>query len=145
MTSASNSRPLPVPDEASRPFFEGARQHQLMLLRCLKCNHPMWPASHSGSLPVTSHCHKCFSAELEWQAAEGRGSLYSFAVMHQPYPGFQNDVPYNIALVELTEGVRCLSSVVGCRNEDLVIGMPLQVDFEDLDDAISLPKFRRSA
>jgi uncharacterized OB-fold protein len=144
MTSASNPRPFPVSDEASRPFFEGARQHRLMLLRCQNCHHPMWPASHSGSLPVTSHCHRCFSADLDWQIADGGGFLYSFAVMHQPYPGFEDDLPYNIALVELTEGVRCLSTVVGCKNEDLVVGMPLQVVFEDLDEQISLPKFRRS-
>src|ERR1700678_3563506 len=101
MPSTHNSRPVPVPDDASLPFFEGARQHLLMLLRCRNCQHPMWPASHSGSLPVTSNCHQCFSDDLTWEAASGSGTLYSFAVMHQPYPGFEDDVPYNIALVEL--------------------------------------------
>jgi uncharacterized OB-fold protein len=144
MTPARDPRPVPVPDEASLPFFEGTRRHQLMLLRCRDCQHPMWPASHSGSLPVTSNCHRCFSADLDWVAAEGTATLYSFAVMHQPYPGFEDDVPYNIALVELSEGARCLSTVVGCHLADLVIGMPLTVVFEELNDQFSLPKFRRS-
>jgi uncharacterized OB-fold protein len=62
--------------------------------------------------------------------------------MHQPYPGFENEVPYNIALVELEEGVRCISNVVGCENSDLRIGMALEVVFEDLSDEVTLPKFR---
>jgi uncharacterized protein len=144
MTPSRSSKPVPVPDEASLPFFEGARQHRLMLLRCRNCRHPMWPASHSGALSVTTHCHQCFSSELDWEGAEGSGTLYSFAVMHQPYPGFEDEVPYNIAMVELSEGVRCLSTVVGCENEDLFVGMPLCVVFEDLDDQIALPQFRRT-
>ena len=142
MSTSQSKRPIPVPDEPSQPFFDGAKRHELMILRCRSCGHPMWPASHAGSLPLTPRCHACFSADLEWTAASGKAMLYSFAVMHQPYPGFEDEVPYNIALVELEEGVRCLSNIVGCDNSDLAIGMPLEVVFEDLDDEVSLPKFR---
>jgi uncharacterized protein len=142
MSTSQSKRPIPVPDEQSKPFFDGAKRRELMILRCRSCGQPMWPASHAGSMPVSPRCHACFSPELDWVPASGKATLYSFAVMHQPYPGFEDEVPYNIALVELEEGVRCLSNVVDCDNSDLEIGMPLEVVFEDLDDEVSLPKFR---
>jgi uncharacterized OB-fold protein len=142
MSITESTKPIPVPDEESRPFFDGAKRHELMILRCNACDHPMWPASHAGSMPVNTRCHNCFSADVDWAVATGKATLYSFAVMHQPYPGFENEVPYNIALVELEEGVRCISNVVGSENSDLRIGMPLEVVFEDLSDEVTLPKFR---
>lgn len=144
MATTESKRPMPVPDEESRPFFEGAQEGNLMILRCQACGHRMWGTSHSGSLPVTTRCHACFSETLEWVAASGKGSLYSYVIMHQPYPGFEDEVPYNIALVELEEGVRCISNVVGCPNDDLEVGMPLEVTFETFGDQVSLPMFRRS-
>ena len=88
---------------------------------------------------------RCFSADLEWAPAGGRGALYSFALMHQVYdPAFADEVPYNIAVVELDEGVRMTTNVVGCANEELWIGMPLEVTFEHVSDEVAIPKFRRS-
>jgi len=144
MATTESKKPIPVPDEESQPFFDGARDGKLMILRCRVCSHPMWGTSHSGSMPVTTRCHSCFSNELEWVPASGKATLYSFAVMHQPYPGFEDEVPYNIALVELEEGVRCISNVVDCDNDELEIGMPLEVTFEAWNDDVSLPMFRRS-
>ena len=144
MTTTESTKPVPIPDDASRPFFDGAKRGELMILRCRACGHPMWGTSHSGSLPITPRCHACFADDLEWVAASGKGTLYSFVIMHQPYPGFEDEVPYNIALVELEEGVRCISNVVGCDNAELEIGMPLEVVFDALDDEVSLPMFRRS-
>ena len=141
-TTEKKQKPVPVPDEESRPFFDGAKRRELMILRCSACGHPMWPASHAGSLPLTPRCQRCNSPELEWTAATGKATLYSFVVMHQPYPGFEDEVPYNIALVELEEGVRCFSNIVDCDNADLHVGMPLEVVFEDLTDEVSIPKFR---
>lgn len=144
MATTESKKPVPIPDEASAPFFDGAKRGELMILRCGACGHSMWGTSHSGSLPVTPRCHACFSDGLDWVAASGRASLYSFVIMHQPYPGFEDEVPYNIALVELEEGVRCISNVVGVENDELEIGMPLEVTFEALSDDVSLPMFRRS-
>jgi uncharacterized OB-fold protein len=142
MSTTKGTKPVPVPDEQSQPFFDGAKRHELMILRCGSCGHPMWPASHAGSLPLSPRCHRCFASDLRWDVASGKATLYSFVVMHQPYPGFEDEVPYNIALVELEEGVRCISNVVGCENADLQIGMPLDVVFDDLDDEVALPRFR---
>jgi uncharacterized protein len=142
--TTTESKPVPIPDDQSAPFFEAAVRHELLILRCNACDHPMWPASHSGSLPVTPRCQKCFAPDLSWVPASGRAELYSFVVMHQLYPGFKDEVPYNIAMVELEEGVRCLSNIVGCDNAELEIGMKLEVTFEDLNDQVSIPKFRRA-
>ena len=142
MATTEYTRPIPTPDEASRPFFDGALREELMILRCAACGHRMWGASHSGSLPVQPRCHECFAPDLEWVPASGRATLYSFAVMHQPYPGFEDAVPYNIALVELEEGVRCLSNVVGCANDELRVGMSLEVVFDRVSDEVALPRFR---
>ncbi len=104
----------------------------------------MSPTGGIGT-PLRPRCVQCFSADLEWAPAAGRGTLYSFALMHQVYdPAFAEDVPYNIAVVELDEGVRMTTNVVGCANEELWIGMPLEVTFEHVSEEVAIPKFRRS-
>jgi uncharacterized OB-fold protein len=138
------SKPVPVPDEESRPFFDGARKGVLLLRRCQTCSTFMSPTGGIGT-PLRPRCASCFSADLEWAPTSGRGALYSFALMHQVYdPAFADEVPYNIAVVELDEGVRMTTNVVGCANEELWIGMPLEVTFEQVSDEVAIPKFRRS-
>ena len=73
----------------------------------------------------------------------GRGTIYSFIIVHRPqHPAFFADAPYNVAIVELAEGLRMHTNVVGCANEDLRIGLPVLVAFEKVNDEITLPKFR---
>src|SRR5215210_2721645 len=93
---AESARPVPVPDEASAPFYEGAARGELMLQRCGSCGAFMWP--------VKPRCVECFSGEIAWERASGHAALYSFAVVHQRYPGFEE--PYVLATVETAEGVR---------------------------------------
>ena len=138
------SKPVPVPDEESRPFFAAACRGVLLLRRCDDCGTFMAPTGGIGT-PLRPRCVQCFSAGLVWAPAGGRGTLYSFALMHQVYdPAFADQVPYNIAVVELDEGVRMTTNVVGCANADLWIGMPLEVTFEHISDGVAIPKFRRS-
>ena len=137
------SKPVPVPDDESRPFFDAAREGVLLLRRCHDCGAFMSPAGGIGA-PLRPRCVTCFSADLEWAPATGRGALYSFALMHQVYdPAFAGEVPYNIAVVELDEGVRMTTNVVGCANDELQIGMDLEVTFETVSADIAIPKFRR--
>ena len=146
MTSATDAaaKPLPVVDDASRPFFEGALEGRLMLRRCRACGTFMWPVGGIRT-PLRPRCVECFSGDLEWAPATGRGTLYSFALMHQVYhPAFAAEVPYNVAQIDLEEGVRMLSTVVDCPNDELRIGMPVEVVFERVTEEIALPKFRRS-
>jgi len=133
--SQTVSKPVPVPDEVSAPFFDGARQGKLMLQHC--------PACSGWSFPVRERCPHCFAAGLQWRQASGRGTLYTFAIMHQVMnPGFTGAVPYNVCQIDLEEGVRMISNVVGMANDALTIGMKLEAVFEDLDGSVSVPKFR---
>lgn len=129
------AKPVPVPDEISAPFFEGARAGRLMLQHCGACGR--W------SFPVRERCPHCLAAALEWRAASGRGTLYTFAIMHQVMnPGFAGDVPYNVAQVDLAEGVRMVANVTGVANDRLRVGMALEAVFETVGDGVSIPKFR---
>ena len=138
MTSADGAAPKPLPtvSDYNRPFWEGARRHELRMQRCNACRNAWAPNG-----PVCPHC---FSDDYTWEKTSGRGKIASWVVFHKVYhPGFARDVPYSVALVELDEGPRIISNVVGVKNEDLKIGMPVEVVFEDINDEISLPKFRK--
>jgi uncharacterized OB-fold protein len=130
--SVQSQRPVPTPDEASAPFFAGAARGELMLQRCTACGAFMWP--------VKPRCVECFSGDVEWAPAGGRAELYSFAVVHQRYPGF--DEPYVVATVETPEGVRFNTSIVGADPDELEIGMPLEVVFDPVSDDVVVPRFR---
>ena len=131
----TSTKPLPAISEYNRPFWEYARQHELRLQRCLDCGRA-WA-------PVGPVCPHCFSERCEWARMSGRGKVASWVVFHKLYhPAFANDIPYNVAFVELDEGPRLISSVVGAPNASLRIGMRVEVVFDDVDEAVSLPKFR---
>jgi uncharacterized OB-fold protein len=133
-TSAAPQKPIPVADEASEPFFNGAMEGRLMIMKCSDCG--------TARVPSRSHCDECLSDAFEWVQASGRGTVHTFAVMHQKYhPAFFDELPYNLAVVELEEGPRLSTNLVGVKNEEIRVGMPVIVDFERYDD-VALPKFR---
>lgn len=135
MTTSTPARPAPTPDEASAPFFDGAREGRLMLMRCRAC--AAW------RVPARDRCDVCWSTDTEWAQASGRGTVYTFGIMHQVYhPGFAADVPYNVAVVELEEGVRMMSAIVGCAAEAIRVGMPVAAVFEPIGNGVTLVKFR---
>lgn len=141
-TTTPPAKPVPVPDAQSAPFFDGALDGTLMLRRCRACNTFMSPAAGIGA-PVRSRCVACFSGDVEWAPSSGRATLYSFVLMHQRYDeAFAAEIPYNIAVVEMAEGVRLTSQVVGCPNDALAIGMALEVTFERMSETVAVPKFR---
>jgi hypothetical protein len=132
------TKPIPIPDDLSSPFFDGARDGRLMLQHCTSCQR--W------SFPVRERCPHCFASALEWRAASGTGTLYTFTIMHQVMnPGFASSVPYNVAQIDLDEGVRMVSNVIGIGNDALRIGQRLEVVFEEAGEAVCLPKFRPAA
>ena len=136
--SQTAAKPVPVPDDISAPFFDGARAGLLMLQHCAACDR--W------SFPVRERCPHCLGAKLGWRAASGRGTLYTFAIMHQVMnPGFAGEVPYNVAQIDLAEGVRMVANVIGIANGELRIGMQLQAVFEEVGASVSIPKFRPAA
>jgi uncharacterized OB-fold protein len=87
----------------------------------------------------------CGSRDVTWKQASGRGTVYTFSIVQRaPTPGFAEDVPFVNAIVELEEGPRMMSSLVGVEPEPskVSVGMPVEVTFEDITEEISLPKFR---
>jgi len=130
-------KPVPVPDELSGPFFVGAKDHRLMVQRCSDCD------TFQG--PGRFVCDNCLSDHLTWVQASGKGTVFSFVIMHQRYhPGFAAEIPYNIATVELEEGPRLLTILINIANDDIRVGLPVKVKFEDINQDISLPKFEPS-
>lgn len=103
-----------------------------MLMRCSDCG--------TWRLPSRQHCDACLSEAYTWEQASGRGTVRTFGIMHQRYhPGFET--PYNVTIVELEEGPRLPTNIVGAKNEAIRVGMPVVVEFERHDD-VALPKFR---
>ena len=127
--------PVPTADEASEPFFCGAKERKLMLLRCAQCGR--------HRLPGRDRCADCWSTDAEWSQASGRGKLYSYGIMHQQYhPAFAGVIPYNFAVVELEEGPRLVTNIVECSNEELRVDMPVQAVFDDVSEEMTLVRFR---
>jgi uncharacterized OB-fold protein len=125
-------RPVPVPDEASQPFFDAAARGTLLIKFCPACNRNLAPQAEL--------CDSCFSSDVQWKEASGKGTVYSFVINHQVmHPGFASEVPYNVIVVELAEGPRLNGNYLG-PNEDIKVDMPVQVTFEQVGD-VSVPKW----
>jgi uncharacterized OB-fold protein len=128
-------KPLPQVSAEMAPFFEAARRQQLVVQRCRGCGTLRFPAR--------DRCSACLAREAEWVPVSGKGTVFSFAVMHQVYhPGFAAEVPYAVVLVALDEGPRMISNVVGVPPSEIRVGMPLEVVFEAVSPEVTLPKFR---
>jgi uncharacterized protein len=126
-------RPLPIINELTEPYWRAAREHRLVIQGCRNCGRRQFPA--------VEECPDC-GGSLTWTASPGLGRLHTFTVFHRAYhPGFADDVPYNVSIVELDEGPLVMTNVVGCDNSQLVIGMRLAVVFDDIAPDVSLPKF----
>ena len=131
-------KPLPAITEDGAPFWEGCRTGELRAQRCDDCGHLRWPPSIL--------CPRCLSERGRWVRLTGRGTVWSFIVVHRPqHPAFFADVPYNVVIVELDEGIRLHSNVVDCPVERLRVGLPVEVVFERIDDEVTLPRFRPRA
>ena len=136
MTSRQG-RPLPVADDLSQPFWEAGKQHRLVVQRCRECgyfNHPPRPA-----------CEACQSQQLQFEPVSGRGTIYSFTVMHQPnIAGFEDQIPYINILVELEEQplLFMVSNLPASDLDKIKIGGQVEVYFEEVDPDTTLPQFR---
>jgi len=125
----------PVPTEDTEPYWEYCEKGELRMQKCGNCGHRRFPPSLI--------CPRCLSEDYAWEKLSGRGKVFSWVVFHQVYyPGFADDVPYNTAIIELEEGPRLHTNIVGCENHDIYIDMLVEVLFEQVDDDIFLPKFK---
>ncbi len=134
------SRPLPQPDDASRPYWEAAKRRELVVQRCGACRRLRFPPQ-----PM---CDACRSLAVEWAPMSGRGTIFSFVVAHPPVlPAFQERAPFAIVLVELDEDprLRIVGNLLQVPPAAARIGLPVEVAFEDVSDAITLPQWRPRA
>jgi uncharacterized OB-fold protein len=121
---------------SSGPLWDAAMEHELTLQRCASC--------HRWLMPPRPMCPQCQSMESEWVPVSGEGTIYSWVTYAEaPDPAFES--PHTVVLVQLAEGPRVVSNVVGIAPEELEVGLPVRVVFEDVDDALSLFKFERAA
>ena len=132
--TSSTPKPMPLPDEESKAYFEAAAKGVLMLKQCEDCQAYLQPDA--------KFCSQCLGEKLDWAEASGKGTLFTFGIVHQKIPGFENDTPYNVSVIQLPEGPRMTCNVIECANEDLKLGMPLQVLFKDAGNGTPIPKFR---
>lgn len=132
------SKPVPAITPDLREFFEGTRAGRLMVQKCDSCGRLRFPAHDL--------CSSCNSTASRWIPVSGRGQVFSFNIMHQVYhPGFAGEVPYAVVVVELEEGCKFISNLLGVKPHDIRCGMPVEVVFEKLSDEVSIPKFRLRA
>ncbi len=129
------AKPLPNITEDVEPFWTAAKAHTLSMPRCQDCNEVIWPIS-----PV---CPACLGDHLEWTALSGKGVLWSWVNFHQGFhQEWAKESPYNVAHVRLEEGPVFLTNIVEAEDEDLEVGMAVEVVFDDVTDEVSIPKFR---
>lgn len=132
---ANPAKPLPILDDMNRPFWQAAREGLLRMQCCNDCSHVRYPISHV--------CPNCLSENTEWVSLSGLGTVFSSIVFHQVYhPAFADDVPYNVSLIQLDEGPRMFSNVVGIPPSAVTVGTSVEVFFDPVAPEISIPRFR---
>ena len=135
------SAPAPAPTRIEPPvteeaevFWSATERRELVLPWCTSCEQAFWYPR-----PV---CPRCLRPDVEWRPASGRGEVYAISVMHRPaHPGMAGRVPYTVALVDLDEGVRLLTNVVGIAADEVHVGMEVAVTWEPMSDGRNLPVF----
>lgn len=133
MSGSAPAKPRPFPRGEEKAWFEAAAEGWLALGSCRSCG--------AWFLPRTV-CPKCWSQDVEIARSSGRGEVYSFTVLHRAgRPGFEDDVPYVVALIETEEHVRVLTNLVGVDPGVVRIGMQVEVTFEDRGEGLTVPQF----
>ncbi|MEU1273845.1 OB-fold domain-containing protein [Streptomyces sp. NPDC005799] len=132
-TQSPARRPRPVVNRDNAGFWEGVERHRLLIQRCTACD--------TLRFPWLPGCNACGGPDWDTVEASGEGTVYSYVVMHHPsFPAF--DPPYAVALIELAEGVRLISNVIGVPYDKVRIGLPVHLEFDSYDDELVLPVFR---
>lgn len=133
-TSATYTKPLPRIDERNKPHWDGNAAGEVRVQACDDCSALRFPASR--------WCPHCLSENTSWTRVSGKGKVWSWCVFHRAYfKGFEPDLPYPVVLVELDEGPRIYSNLVGVPRDKIKIGMRLRAVFEKATDEVTLLKF----
>jgi hypothetical protein len=130
------AKALPTVTEENRPFWDGARAGRLVMQQCAQCGHIRYP--------IQALCPKCLNDKCTWAQLSGHGTVFAIVVYHQAFnKAWAADVPYNVVIVQLDEGPRMFSNVVGAVNSEVAVGDRLAVLFEPIADDLVVPRFRR--
>ena len=130
----SDKHPQPTVNADSAPYWAAAKEERLIIQKCRACDHLFFLPGHL--------CPSCWSDEKDWVDTEGTGTVHSFSIIRRaPLPSYREDVPYVVALVDLTEGPRMLCNIVGDGGLDVDIGSAVTLCFEERGDA-KVPQFR---
>ncbi len=132
MSPSEATRFEPPVSDAAAPFWDASREGRLVLQWCTACERPIWYPREV--------CPQCLGLSLEWREAGGEGVVYACTMEHKAQTRALA-APYVVALVELDEGVRLLSNVVGCPPERVAVGDRVRVTWEPLSDGRRLPLF----
>ncbi len=128
-------KPLPIPSPESEPVWAGAKDHKLKIQKCRDCGGTWFP-------PATL-CAHCGSRDHDWIIAAGRGKIHSFVTYHRLYhKGWEGELPYVVAVIELAEGARMLGNIIGIEVDEVVCDMPVAVVFDDVTADVTIPKFQ---
>ena len=130
-------KPLPVPDPVTQPFWDGLKLGELRIQRCWACNDAVF-------YPRVV-CPHCGSRKLAWTVCSGRGTVHAFTIAYRGTPAaFKSEAPCVVAMVELEEGARLMTNLVGVEPspETVKIGMPVEIVFDKVTETVTLAKFR---
>ena len=136
---ADYAKPLPTPDPLTKTYWDSVKAHAMQLQQCNACQRfVFYPRAV---------CPHCGSRDLAWKPVSGKGKLYGYTINMGKHPStaaFNNDVPYVVAVVELAEGVRMMTNLVGVEPDPskIKVDMDVVLTYDDVTDAISLPKFK---
>ncbi len=130
------NKPLPEFRPETKPFWEAAKQHKLVIPRSKDTGEFFfYPRALSPGADM--------SEDIEWVESEGKGKVWTFSIHHMgPSKAYKGEPPYVVALIEMDEGVKIMSNVVDVDPHDVSIGMDVQVVFDDVTDDVTLPKFK---
>jgi uncharacterized protein len=132
----ARGKALPQPTPETQPYWDGCKAHELRIQFCTDCQ--------AFFFYPRALCPTCLGTSLEWRTVSGKGTLLTYVLSARPAPGFENELPYAIAIVQLDEGPHMMTNIVNTEiaPENLPAGMPVEVVFEDVSDTITLPKFQ---
>jgi len=128
------ARPQPVINDMNAPHYRALAVGELRLQRCGQCGLVRYP--------IASICPNCLGRESVWEVLSGRGAVYSTGVFHQVYnAAFAGQVPYNVSIVELEEGPRLMTNVVGVDPASVKVGDAVRVVFTEIGEGTYIPQF----
>jgi uncharacterized OB-fold protein len=134
MSTAALPAPAPYQSPDNKEFWAATTEGRLLLRKCDDCGAFIWYPR--------PFCPACSSHSTSWVQASGQGTVYTFTVVHRSgLPGFRDALPYVVAYVELEEGPRVMTNVVGCDPADVTVGMPVRVVFHDTGEGSALFRF----